>query len=133
VGYTQKQVGWKSILATNDNLATSDPKVAAQIAQVDKLFAKQTAWAHEQKVPHEPLSFCLSSMYLFMVVFKRESRLQLVVFGLVTDPLRLSIVTAVDGLHQRPVRALGRHHPRRNPRRTRPRSDHAGGEKEENE
>ena len=58
-----RQVGWKSILATNDNLATSDPKVAAQIAQVDKLFAKQTAWAHEQKVPP------LSSMHLFLVVF----------------------------------------------------------------
>ena len=43
------QLGWKSVLSRNDDLASSDPKMVQQMAHLEKMFSKSTAWAHEQK------------------------------------------------------------------------------------
>ena len=43
------QLGWKSVLSRNDDLASSDPKMVEQMAHLDLMFSKSTAWAHEQK------------------------------------------------------------------------------------
>ena len=55
------QLGWKSVLSRNDDLASSDPKMVQQMANLDMMFSKSTAWAHEQ-VTTTPLVL-VGSMY----------------------------------------------------------------------
>lgn len=48
-GSMHSKVGWKSITATGDTLAVSDPKMAARIREVEELCSKQGQWVPMQK------------------------------------------------------------------------------------
>jgi hypothetical protein len=43
------QIGWKSILSTNDDLAISDPKMAEKLTELSRLESHQSAWTAQQK------------------------------------------------------------------------------------
>jgi hypothetical protein len=42
------QLGWKSVLSTNDNLAVANPRLAAKFADFKKQFQKQGEWVQKQ-------------------------------------------------------------------------------------
>lgn len=47
------QIGWKSILSTNDDLAISDPKMAEKVTELSRLESQQSAWTGQQKQSFE--------------------------------------------------------------------------------
>lgn len=47
------KIGWKSILAKNDELAISDPKMAEKLEELTKLESQQSAWTAQQKKSFE--------------------------------------------------------------------------------
>lgn len=47
------KIGWKSILAKNDELAISDPKMAEKLQELTRLESQQSAWTAQQKKSFE--------------------------------------------------------------------------------
>jgi hypothetical protein len=46
-------IGWKSILATNDDLAIADPKMAEKLTELAKSESQQSAWKSQQQKSFE--------------------------------------------------------------------------------